>query len=75
VKKLGRESYIHFFYEATVGAGLPIMGTLKHLVETGDRVQRIEGIFSGALAGLLCVVYTLRIAQVTADRVWFGYIT
>ncbi|GFH22425.1 uncharacterized protein HaLaN_19889, partial [Haematococcus lacustris] len=26
------------------------MGTLKHLVETGDRVERIEGIFSGTLS-------------------------
>jgi aspartokinase/homoserine dehydrogenase 1 len=26
------------------------MGTLKHLVETGDKVQRIEGIFSGTLS-------------------------
>jgi len=50
VKKVGRESYIHFFYEGTVGAGLPVMGTLKHLVETGDKVQRIEGIFSGTLS-------------------------
>lgn len=50
VKRVGRESYIHFFYEGTVGAGLPVMGTLKHLVETGDKVQRIEGIFSGTLS-------------------------
>ena len=33
-----------------MGAGLPVMGTLKHLVETGDKVQRIEGIFSGTLS-------------------------
>jgi bifunctional aspartokinase / homoserine dehydrogenase 1 len=33
-----------------VGAGLPVIGTLKHLVETGDKVQRIEGIFSGTLS-------------------------
>jgi bifunctional aspartokinase / homoserine dehydrogenase 1 len=37
-------------FQATVGAGLPVMGTLKHLVETGDRVRRIEGIFSGTLS-------------------------
>eukprot|EP00878_Enallax_costatus_P021378 GHUV01022628.1.p1 GENE.GHUV01022628.1~~GHUV01022628.1.p1 ORF type:complete len:501 (+),score=176.91 GHUV01022628.1:491-1993(+) len=50
VRNLQRESYIHFFYEGTVGAGLPIIGTLKHLLETGDKAQRVEGIFSGTLS-------------------------
>lgn len=45
-----RTSFIHFFYEATVGAGLPVIQTLQHLVGSGDRVDRIEGIFSGTLS-------------------------
>ena len=36
-------------YEATVGAGLPIIDTYHKLVETGDRVLRIEGCVSGTL--------------------------
>ncbi|MGY6554397.1 MAG: bifunctional aspartate kinase/homoserine dehydrogenase I [Wenzhouxiangella sp.] len=39
-------------YEATVGAGLPVIQTLRDLVDTGDRVLAIEGIFSGTLAYL-----------------------
>ncbi len=39
-------------YEATVGAGLPVIGTLRDLIDTGDRIERIEGIFSGTLAYL-----------------------
>ncbi len=39
-------------YEATVGAGLPVIQTLRDLIDTGDRVLRIEGIFSGTLAYL-----------------------
>jgi len=50
VRALQRESYIHFFYEGTVGAGLPVLSTLKHLRETGDKVLRIEGILSGTLS-------------------------
>lgn len=50
VRRRQRESYMHFFYEATVGAGLPIIATLKHLLETGDKVIKIEGIFSGTLS-------------------------
>lgn len=36
--------------QGTVGAGLPIIGTLKHLLETGDKAQLVEGIFSGTLS-------------------------
>ena len=39
-------------YEATVGAGLPVIQTLRDLIDTGDRVHRIDGIFSGTLAYL-----------------------
>ena len=45
----------HYLYEATVGAGLPIIQTLRDLRETGDRVQRIEGILSGTLSYLFNV--------------------
>ncbi len=40
-------------FEATVGAGLPVINTLRYLVDTGDVAQRIEGALSGTL-GFLC---------------------
>ena len=33
-----------------MGAGLPVIATLKHLVDTGDRILKVEGIFSGTLS-------------------------
>ncbi|KAL7419329.1 Homoserine dehydrogenase [Cryptotrichosporon argae] len=36
--------------ESTVGAGLPVLQTLKDLVGTGDQVRKIEGVFSGTLS-------------------------
>ena len=36
--------------ESTVGAGLPILSTLRDLLGTGDEVQKIEGVFSGTLS-------------------------
>lgn len=36
--------------ESTVGAGLPILSTLKDLVGTGDEISKIEGVFSGTLS-------------------------
>ncbi|MBV8497490.1 MAG: bifunctional aspartate kinase/homoserine dehydrogenase I, partial [Gammaproteobacteria bacterium] len=44
-----------YLYEATVGAGLPIVHTLRDLVHTGDEITGIEGIFSGTLAYLFNV--------------------
>ncbi len=41
-----------FRYESTVGAGLPVITTLRDLIDTGDQVLSIEGIFSGTLAYL-----------------------
>lgn len=36
--------------QATVGAGLPVIATLRHLIETGDKILKVEGIFSGTLS-------------------------
>ncbi|KAJ0024390.1 hypothetical protein Pint_07611 [Pistacia integerrima] len=46
LRALQRKSYTHYFYEATVGAGVPIISTLRGLFETKDKILRIEGIFS-----------------------------
>jgi len=45
----------HYLYETTVGAGLPIVQTLRDLRETGDEIASVEGIFSGTLAYLFNV--------------------
>jgi homoserine dehydrogenase len=42
----------YVFHESTVGAGLPVISTLKELVETGDEVRKIEGVFSGTMSFL-----------------------
>jgi aspartokinase/homoserine dehydrogenase 1 len=41
-----------YLYETTVGASLPVIETLKNLVRTGDRVERIDGSLSGTLGFL-----------------------
>jgi len=42
-----------FFYETNVGAGLPVIGTLRSLLEGGDRVLKLEAVLSGSLSFLL----------------------
>ncbi|KAF7860843.1 hypothetical protein EAF04_008361 [Stromatinia cepivora] len=40
------------YHESSVGAGLPVISTLKELVDTGDSVTKIEGVFSGTMSFL-----------------------
>lgn len=47
--------HTHFLYETTVGAALPVIGTLRDLIQTGDEIVSIEGILSGTLAYLFNV--------------------
>jgi aspartokinase/homoserine dehydrogenase 1 len=44
-----RTAHRAYLYETTVGAGLPVIETLKNLVRTGDKVLLVEGCFSGSL--------------------------
>ncbi|KAL6766130.1 HSD1 [Auxenochlorella protothecoides x Auxenochlorella symbiontica] len=50
VKTLQAAGAAHYMYEGTVGAGLPIISTLKTLLDTGDDILRIEGVLSGTLS-------------------------
>lgn len=44
-----------YYGESTVGAGLPILSTLKELVATGDEVRKVEGVLSGTRACQLSI--------------------
>lgn len=52
IRRTSRENGVRYLYETTVGAGLPIIQTLRDLVQTGDEVYSVEGIFSGTLSYL-----------------------
>jgi aspartokinase/homoserine dehydrogenase 1 len=43
---------VHYRYEATVGAGLPVVRVVQDLVATGDRVRAVHGVVSGTLTYL-----------------------
>lgn len=43
---------LHYYYETTVGAGLPIINTIQDLKNSGDEVLKIEGVLSGTISYL-----------------------
>ncbi len=49
LQRTSRRNQVPYLYETTVGAGLPVISTLRDLIRSGDKVQRIEGALSGTL--------------------------
>ncbi|WP_053992036.1 bifunctional aspartate kinase/homoserine dehydrogenase I [Mangrovimonas sp. TPBH4] len=47
-----KEHNKQYLYETTVGAGLPLIDTIKLLHESGENITRIRGVFSGTLSYL-----------------------
>ena len=50
LREVARKRQRYFLYETNVGAGLPIIHTLRDLIETGDEIVKIEGVLSGTLS-------------------------
>jgi aspartokinase/homoserine dehydrogenase 1 len=50
IRESARRHGRHYLYETTVGAGLPIIQTLRDLVQTGDQVLEVQGVLSGTLS-------------------------
>jgi bifunctional aspartokinase / homoserine dehydrogenase 1 len=49
LKDLATEFNCQFLFETNVGAGLPVIATLKDLVQSGDKVHKIQAVLSGTL--------------------------
>lgn len=49
LKKTAKRKGVKFLFETNVGAGLPIINTLNDLINSGDKISRIEAVLSGTL--------------------------
>ncbi|SFW30958.1 aspartate kinase [Prevotellaceae bacterium HUN156] len=49
LKRTARNRGVWFRYETNVGAGLPIIGTINDLRNSGDEILKIEAVLSGTL--------------------------
>ncbi len=50
LKNIAKKRSVRFMYETNVGAGLPVIKTLNDLINSGDRILKIEGVLSGSLS-------------------------
>jgi len=50
---VARNSGAAYRYETTVGAGLPVIGPIRDMVSSGDRIMRIEAALSGSVGFIL----------------------
>ena len=49
LKNLARQKGIKYLFETNVGAGLPIINTINNLINSGDRILKMEAVLSGTL--------------------------
>ncbi|MCH5345676.1 MAG: bifunctional aspartate kinase/homoserine dehydrogenase I, partial [Muribaculaceae bacterium] len=49
LKQIARDRDVKFLFETNVGAGLPIINTINSLINSGDRILKIEAVLSGTL--------------------------
>lgn len=70
LKNTARRRGIKFLFETNVGAGLPIINTINDLINSGDRILRIEAVVSGTLNFIFnnlsadcCLSDTIRLAK------------
>ena len=49
LKRIAVDHGVRYLFETNVGAGLPVIGTIGSLINSGDKIERIEAVLSGTL--------------------------
>ncbi len=74
LRQIARTCHRKFYYEATVGAGLPVINTLQNLLAAGDRLIEFNGIMSGTLSYIFGLVDEGKtLSEATCDAYERGY--
>ena len=56
LKQISRRKDVKFLFETNVGAGLPIINTINNLINSGDKILKIEAVVSGTLNYIFNVI-------------------
>ena len=74
LQKAARRREVAYRYETTVGAGLPVLSTIRDLVRSGDRIRSVEGVLSGTLGYIFNEIETGRpFSEVIMEAHALGY--
>ena len=50
LKQLAKTNNVQFLFETNVGAGLPVISTLRNLIHSGDQILKLEAVLSGSVS-------------------------
>jgi bifunctional aspartokinase / homoserine dehydrogenase 1 len=50
LKSIAKQNNVQFLFETNVGAGLPVISTLRNLIQSGDTITKIEAVLSGSVS-------------------------
>ncbi|MBD3290944.1 bifunctional aspartate kinase/homoserine dehydrogenase I, partial [candidate division KSB1 bacterium] len=74
MRRIAEKRDVHFMYETNIGAGLPVISTIRDLVSTGDKIVKFEAILSGTLAYIFNTFSgSMRFSDVVKDAKAKGY--
>ncbi len=75
LKSLSRKRGVMFQYETNVGAGLPVISTLNDLINSGDRIIKLEAVLSGSLSYIFNTFGNndQSFSQIVEDAMALGY--
>jgi aspartokinase/homoserine dehydrogenase 1 len=74
LRELAKKSNARFMYETNVGAGLPVIGVLQSLMNSGDKILKIEAVLSGTLSFIFNTYKgDLKFSDVVMDAKEKGY--
>ncbi len=74
LKSVAQRRGVRFLFETNVGAGLPVLSTLKDLIDSGDEVTRIQGMLSGSLCYIFdALMDGKKFSQAVREAVELGF--
>ena len=74
LKSVAHRRGVRFLFETNVGAGLPVLSTLKDLIDSGDEVTRIQGMLSGSLCYIFdALMDGKKFSQAVKEAVELGF--
>lgn len=74
LKQVARKKDVKFLFETNVGAGLPIINTINSLINSGDRILKIEAVLSGTLNYIFNILSKdIRLSQAIRMAMDAGY--